>query len=261
MEHAPPKSTLPVIIQPFIVTFIIFLRTGKAVRTPSPEAQCVSENGAADLAEVVVVGTMYQWHLHSPMYSLEVLTDLIKRTDPEVLCIEFSPEQLENESACAAKPEYPDAIMPFAEKNGIPLVSLQQRTESWSEYQRMVQKEIDRIRSDPEMSVKWEFWTELRESMGEVYSRSLFDFLCQAYDTWIEIVHGKFYSRLFPELGRLWDEWNQQYLETITKTIEDNPDRRITVTVGVQHKYWLNNRLRSMESVNFRHVQEFLTPE
>jgi hypothetical protein len=211
------------------------------------------------MAEVVVIGTAYEWHLHSPMYSLEVLVDLIRRTRPDILCTEFSQEQLENASACKAKPEYPRSIIPYARDNGIPQVSLQPFTKTWVKYERKVQDEIDRIKSDPGMSQKWEIWRELRESMGEVYSSSLFDFLCQAYDTWTEIIYDRFQRKLFPELVRLWDEWNERYMQIIEKTIEDNPESRITVTVGVKHKYWINNRLRSLKNVNFRHVQEYLT--
>ncbi len=210
------------------------------------------------MTSVVVVGTMYQWHLKSPMYDMDVLVDLIRKTDPDIICTEFSPEQLESESACRAKPEYPRAIIPFAEENGIPIVPMQQDTESWIEYERRVQREIDRIKSDPDLSLKWEFWTGLRESMGEVYSQSLFDFLCQAYDTWTEIIYGRFYSRLFPELGRLWEQWNQRYLCVIEKAVKENPGSRITITTGVKHKYWLNNELRAMDTVDFHHVQEFL---
>ncbi|MBN2587200.1 MAG: hypothetical protein JXA64_02150 [Candidatus Fermentibacteraceae bacterium] len=192
------------------------------------------------------------------MYSLDVLSCLIGKTNPDILCTEFSDEQLEDESACDEKPEYPLAIIPYARKHGIPMVSLQQKLDSWREYERKVQNEIERIKKDPALSRKWEFWKELRESMGEIYSRNLFDFLCQAYDTWTEIIHGRFYSRLFPELGRMLDDWNQQYCDIVEKTVKDNPESRITVTVGSKHKYWINNRLRVMEDVSFQHIQEYL---
>lgn len=44
----------------------------------------------------------------------------------------------------------------------------------------------------------------------------------------------------------------------IEKAIKDNPDGRITVTVGNSHKYWLNNRLKSYDGVNLEHIQRYL---
>lgn len=210
------------------------------------------------MANVVVIGTAYQWHLYSPMYSLEILVDLVKKTNPDIICVEFSPEQLENTAAGDAKPEYPRAIIPFAREQGITIVPLQPESSFWIEQENKVKEEINRIESTPELSKKWEFWTELRKSMGEVYSRSLFDFQCQAYDTWIEIIWDRFYSKMFPGLGKLWEQWNNGFWEVIEKTIKENPDKRITITVGNKHKYWLNNKLRSMKSVEFEHIQKYL---
>lgn len=210
------------------------------------------------MAKVVVIGTVYQWHLYSPMYSLEILVDLIKKTEPDIICVEFSPEQLEDSAACEAKPEYPQAIIPFARERGITIVPLQQDSATWGEHEKRVKEEIKRIESTPDLSEKWDFWGELRKSMGEVYSRSLFDFQCQAYDTWTEIIYGKFYSKMFPELGKLWEQWNNRFWKVIENTINQNPHQRITVTVGTKHKYWLNNKLRSMKSVEFEHIQKYL---
>ena len=210
------------------------------------------------MVDVVVIGTAHHWHWENPMYSSGILLELIKKTEPDVICAELSPEQLNGTTTCNSKPEYPKAIIPFAERNKIPIVPIQPCTELGLEWGNRKRKEIERVKATSGLSEKWDFWMDLSYSMEEVESYSLYDYLSRGYDHWIEVIFDKLYPRLFPELGKLCEEWNRNFLKVIEKAIEEYPDSRITITVGNKHKYWLNNRLRKMESVRYKHIQDYL---
>lgn len=213
------------------------------------------------MANVIVLGTAHQWHWETPIYSPEILIDLLRNTEPDLICAELSPEQLNGTTTCNSKPEYPKAIIPFAKQHKIPIVPIQPCTEHGLEYGNRKRQEIERVKATPGLSEKWDIWMDLSDSIQEVNSPTLFDFLCRGYDTWIEIVYDKFYSRLFPDLGALWSEWNQYFITEVEKAIVENPECRITVTVGNAHKYWLNNRLSCMKGVRLEHIQKYLDLE
>mgnify|MGYP001097944234 CR=1 FL=1 len=213
------------------------------------------------MANVIVLGTAHHWHWETPIYSTETLIDLLKKPEPDLICAELSPEQLNGTTTCNSKPEYPKAIIPFAQRYDIPIIPLQPSTEQGLEYGNRKRKEIERIKSTPGISEKWEFWMDLSASMQKVNSPTLFDFLCRGYDTWLEIIYDRLYPRLFPKLGELWEEWNQYFITEVEKAIKKNPESRITVTVGNKHKYWLNNRLSCMNGIRLEHIQNYLDEE
>lgn len=210
------------------------------------------------MANVIVLGTAHHWHWETQIYSPGILIDLLKKTEPDLICAELSPEQLSGTTTCNSKPEYPKAIIPFAKQQKIPIIPIQPCTERGLEYGNRKRKEIERIKSSPGMEEKWGFWMDLSASMEDVNSPTLFDFLCRGYDTWLEIIYGRLYPKLFPNLGVLWEEWNQYFMTEIEKAIIENPDYRITVTVGNAHKYWLNNKLSCMHGIRLEHIQNYL---
>ena len=210
------------------------------------------------MVNVVVIGTAHHWHLNNPMFSLEILIDLIKKTNPDLICAELSPEQLNGTITCNSKPEYPKAIIPFAREQGISIVPFQPCTAEGLYYGDRKKRVSDKIKSTPDLSGNWEFWMDLGHSMEEVNSPTLFAFQSRAYDTWVEIIYEKLQSRILHAMWELWDEWNRSFFAVIKETIKENPGKRITVTVGNKHKYWLNNRLKVLESVSFEHIQDYL---
>jgi len=42
------------------------------------------------------------------------------------------------------------------------------------------------------------------------------------------------------------------------KVIQDNPESRIIVTVGIKHKYWLNNRIAELPGVTLEHIEDYI---
>ncbi len=63
-------------------------------------------------------------------------------------------------------------------------------------------------------------------------------------DALFEVKH-EFQSALYgPEERRGWERWNEHFLSRILDVARDNAGKRIVVTVGVEHGYWLRKRLR-----------------
>jgi hypothetical protein len=51
-------------------------------------------------------------------------------------------------------------------------------------------------------------------------------------------------EKLFSVDTPSWEQWNQKFLSAIIKTAKAYPAKRIVVTVGVEHIYWLQDHLK-----------------
>ena len=60
-----------------------------------------------------------------------------------------------------------------------------------------------------------------------------------------------------PATARIWNEWNAYLADRIGETIDKYPGDRILVTVGLDHKYWLWNRLKERKDIILHDLQSF----
>ncbi|MBD3276859.1 MAG: hypothetical protein GF388_01020 [Candidatus Aegiribacteria sp.] len=210
------------------------------------------------MANLIVIGTQHELHLTDPIFNLEKLVELIHSTYPDIICAEVSPEQLSGETTCNSKPEYPKAVFPYSTVNNIPVIPIQPCTEIGLEWGDRYRREKARVQENADLKMKWDLWMALSDSCEEVSSPTLHSKQSRAYDMWLEITWGRFRQKLFPKLSSLAEEWNNHFYQNIVKVIQDNPDSRITVTVGIKHKYWLNNRLSELPNVSLEHAEDYI---
>lgn len=210
------------------------------------------------MANIVVIGTEHEIHLTDPKFSLDRLVRLIHCTKPDVLCAELSPEQLYGETTCNSKPEYPKAIIPYALGNDLEIVPIQPPTEEGMKQAERNRLGREKILSNPELRAKWECWEKVLAAAQEVSSLSLHSLQSRAYDTWMEIIWEKYQAKLFPEYWEVKELWNRHFLARILEAVEANQNKRITVTVGIKHKHWLNNKLREMSCVTLEHIEDYI---
>jgi len=210
------------------------------------------------LANLIVIGTQHELHLTDPIFNLEKLVELIHSTKPDIICAEVSPEQLSKETTCNSKPEYPKAIIPYSIKTSIPVIPIQPSTAIGLEWGNRYRQAKAAVKANVDLKEKWDFWMTLSDSCEEVSSPTLHAKQSRAYDMWVEITWGRLRHKLFPELSSLEEEWNNNFYKNVMKAIQDNPESRITVTVGIKHKYWLNNRLGEVPNVTLEHIEDYI---
>ena len=210
------------------------------------------------MANLIVIGTQHELHLTDPIFNLEKLVELIHSTKPDIICAEVSPEQLSGETTCNSKPEYPKAILPYAQKNGIEVIPIQPPTAEGYLQQERNEKAIREIKSNPESLVKWKCREELFAAFSGFSSLSLHSLQSRAYDHWMEIVWERYHAKVFPDFWAAKEHWNNEFLRRIADTIQKRKSKRITVTVGIQHKHWLNKKLGKMVNVTLEHIEDYI---
>jgi pheromone shutdown protein TraB len=211
---------------------------------------------------IIVLGTVHFDQGNAPEY-IKALKNTIEEINPGIICVELSPDQLEGKVAINSKPEYPDAIIPTARQHGIEIVPIQPNTEEGLKLENEKEAAINRIRANEKNRVRWELWERLEELSQEKWLDALKDvkgienvqstqFDDLNFEPWYTLV-----QEYFPEFATLWNNWNQYFLERIEETITRHPGKLILATVGLAHKYWLWNKLKSRDDIILHNLQSF----
>ncbi len=207
---------------------------------------------------VIIIGTEHDRHFTDPKFGLDTLIELIQKTEPDVICAELSPEQLDGTTTCNSKPEYPNAIIPYAREHGIPIVPIQPCTSEGLEWGNRKRAELERIQLTEDLKKNWDFWMILSDCIEAVNSPTLKTMQSRAYDTWSEIIWEKLQRKLFPALWDLKEEWNRRFYSRIEETISEFSGCTILVTVGFKHKHRLLDILQERDDIIQRYIEDYI---
>lgn len=209
--------------------------------------------------EVFILSTLHQFHTENKNYSFEKLSQIIENLKPDIIAVELTPSDLKSRREQKTKQEYQKSIFPVADKNKYQLVPLEPAEPKFSELVGLVR--------DSEMEIR-EKSPEKAEAFS-IYSDKLYENLFRFWDSpmavnsaqtdaLLEVKHD-FQNALYGEKQtRGWEGWNNNFLEKILETAKENPGKRIVVTVGVEHAYWLRKHLRDNKTISLLEPQKFL---
>lgn len=212
-----------------------------------------------DKSEVLVLGTLHQFHETTSGYSFADLSRIVETIKPDILATELTPEALENRSEQKTKQEYQRSIFPLMEKHGYLAVPMEPAEPVYSKFVGMLRESN----------------TELREKFPQkseafsVYSNQLYEYLFAKWtsaaavnspetDALFEVKH-KFQNALFGQKEEAaWNGWNSHFLKQILAAAKQHPGKRILVLVGVEHTYWLRKELKASKDVRYVSVSRYL---
>ncbi|MBX3266366.1 MAG: hypothetical protein KF831_06620 [Acidobacteria bacterium] len=210
-------------------------------------------------SEVLVLGTLHQFHETTRGYSFADLSRIIETIKPDVLAVELTPDALENRTEQKTKQEYQRSVFSLMEKHGYSAVPMEPAE---PEYSRLV-------------GMLRESNTELREKAPQkseafsVYSNQLYEYLFAKWtsaaavnspetDALFEVKH-EFQNALFgPKEEAAWNGWNSHFLKQIHAAAKKHPGKRILVLVGVEHTYWLRKELKASKEVRYVSLGRYL---
>ena len=208
-------------------------------------------------AEVFVLSTLHQFHGESKFYSFEKLAEIVKKFNPDIIAVELTPKDLETRKEQKTKQEYQKSIFPIAEKYKlVPLEPAEPKFSELLNFVRDASKELNE--KSPEKAEAF-----------SVYSNALYDYLFKKWDSPLSVNSGetdalfevkhKFQEALFGEKEvKGWEGWNQHFLDVILQTAKENPGKKILVTVGVEHGYWLRKHLKESGAVKLLKPEDIL---
>jgi len=227
--------------------------------------------------EVLVLGTVHSSHLREEAYSLDVLTNLIRKIDPDLILTEIPPDRFPiameefqtsdtiTEPRVSLFPEYVDVIFPLSKEMDFTIIPTAGWTKEMADSRR---RKIQAIKDDPKRAKDWEQYMaagdksdSLRAASGREYDPYWIN--SPQYDEYAE-VGLSVYNELFNEelgLGG-WDNINQAHYDLITKALDDYQyqGKRILITYGAGHKGWFLRELSKRNDIVLKSLTEMAGP-
>lgn len=223
--------------------------------------------------EVLVLGLIHGNHLKQEEFSTDVLRDMIKKIDPDIILAEIPPDRFEraistyqetgvvNESRVARFPEYVDVIIPLTKEMDFTLIP----TAAWT--REMADARVEKMRSirdDPDRFDDWQAYglarfkaDSIKQASGKQWDP--FWINSDAYDEAGEVALSV-YNELFNEelgLGG-WDNINTAHYAYIEEALNKyaNQGKRIVITYGAGHKGWFLRELKKREDIKLIGLKE-----
>lgn len=201
-------------------------------------------------AEVIVLSTLHQLHDQTEGYSFIHLTEIIEALRPDVLAVELTASDLESRRDQATKQEYQRSIFPLLDKHQYEVIPLEPSEPLFSELVGLLRASSEQL---------YEQSPAIADSFN-VYTESLYLLLSERWvsaaavnsshtDVLFESKH-RFQSAIFgPGEARVWEEWNQHFLQKILAAATANSGKRVLVLVGAEHAYWLRAHLKTSDVI------------
>ena len=223
--------------------------------------------------EVVVLGTIHGGHLTEEVFSLDVLRQLIKDINPDIILTEIPPDRFQvamdgfikddyiSEPRVMRFPEYVDVIFPLTKEMDFEIIPTAGWTKSMATERAAKMKAI---RQDPDRKADWDAYIaagkksdSLMKSVGrgsDPYwiNSDLYD---EYYDVSLSV-----YNKLFNvELGLGgWDNINKAHYWYIAEALDRHKfeGKRVLITYGAGHKGWFLRELKKRDDIKLLSLKE-----
>lgn len=202
---------------------------------------------AAPPATVHLVPTLHQYHLAAPCYGFDALTGVLEALRPDVLLCELTERALRERRPQVVRQEYQHSVFPYLARHGIAAVAMEPGGELLDEL----------VTRGLEAEQQFKDLAPARHADHERSAREMLGRLLRSWDSPAAVDSART-DRVFAEKHALehelfgaayrenWNRWNEHFAQTIGRTAQAHPGRRLVALAGVEHGYWLRRRLREL---------------
>lgn len=199
-------------------------------------------------AEVVVLGTLHRMHDEIPSYDFGQLERIVEGLEPDVLCVELQPADLESRPDEPNKQEYPRVIYPLIDKRRYRVYALEPAEPLFSELLGpYVEANRRFVASQAEQSALLGAFVESTYAVLKRYWKSPVEVNDELTDRVFRAKHDLQAALVGPGEVQGWESWNRHFLDVVETAALENPGKRVLVLVGAEHAYWLRAQLVSSE--------------
>jgi hypothetical protein len=214
------------------------LRSAPAPTAPAPAA-------SAGRTEVFVLGTLYKRHQSVPAYDLPTLRRIVLAIKPDVLVLDCTPREVEEQAVSPGKIEYPGVIFPLIRDGAYRVYAAEPREPMFSEIVRAVVQVHEAFRKTrPEAAAAF-----------DQFQTGTYAALMQHWQSPAEVnddVTGDVLSAKKALEGHLvgpaeadgWTRWNRHWTDTIMDAVAHHAGRRILAVTGIENRPWIVAALR-----------------
>lgn len=196
-------------------------------------------------ATVIVLDTLHQLHAEVPAYDNTMLGRAIEHLKPDVLCVELQPDDLTTRPPEQTKQEYPAVIYPLIDRHHSRVYAMEPAEPTYSAI--LTPYRASTVAFDtrqPDQAQAFGSYSDSLYAVLKAHWTSPAAVNDATTDTALRAKHALQEALIGPAEHAGWEAWNGHFLKVILRAARENPGRRIVVTVGAEHGYWLRERLR-----------------
>ncbi len=192
---------------------------------------------------IAVLGTLAEFHQDPLPYDVAALVDLVAEINPDLLCLDISMEQWQQQDFGTLTPEYGQALLPLASQTDIVVVPigghkamLRATANGWrGALIRQIRRLLARIQSGAPGP----------DDINQGWRHHLGNFL-----------YGLGRRLAGRQVVHAYHERIAQLTEAVQRVIEDNPGNRILVVTNIQFCHHIRPRLRQQANTVVKAVEE-----
>lgn len=222
--------------------------------------------------EVIVLGMIHDGFNTSERYSSDILREVIRRIDPDIVIAEIPPNRLDaaldgfretgqvSERRTRVFPEYTDVLFPLTREMDFEIIG----GAAWNTYMNSYRsRALGRIADDPARAAEWQAHQDAkrvqRDAIGGRWDDPIF-IHSDGYDAIQKAGYTPYNSYFNDDLGPGgWDNINAGHYALIEKVLDKYmfKGKRILITFGASHKYWFLEKLRERDDIRLIDPLEF----
>jgi YVTN family beta-propeller protein len=238
------------------------------------QAPAVSAPAGDGAAEVAVLGMIHGGHRTSTAWGLDQVRETIERFAPDGVCAEIPPDRLDEawrdfrddgvieEPRVRVFPEYTDLLFAMAEEEGFEIIACAGWTTEMNDLRRT---RLQQFSTEPRFAEQHADYERRVAAVRaeDPWDRSGLDdpriIHSDLYDARVEAQYAIYDEVLNDWIGPGgWTNINDAHMYWIDRAIAERPGKRLLVTFGGAHKYWILEHLRGRDDVELVDIVPFL---
>ena len=227
--------------------------------------------------EVAVLGMTHRRHRTSDTWNLQHVEQTIRNYRPEVICVEIPPNRwlktatdyaersVVEDTRARVFPEYTDVVMPLTKSDDLGGTFIIEPCAGWThEMNALRRARIAEFENDERFAKAAAAYARDSASAREataavtdtddprvIHSSEYDEATRQRYEP-----YDRYLNHHIGPGG--WTNINQAHWDLIEAAIRRHPGKRVLVTFGAGHKYWILDQLRKLPWVEIVDVEEYL---
>ncbi len=204
---------------------------------------------------VFVLGGIHQGHETAKYYTYERMGEIYQQLKPDILCVETKQKYVDDGSFKETPFDFKKFIIPLTQKDKIPIYGIDwwdsEKGEKWQELQQ-------KAFNDSTLISEVKLFGGMFSLLDDYFKNKDFEDINSKYITALWKAKNEFKYHVFsqhPEyefITEFENERNNHIVENILKIATENPNKKILVAVGIDHKYYIEKEL---EKYNIRVYQ------
>lgn len=195
---------------------------------------------------VFVLGGIHQSHEEAKYYTYEKMGEIYHQLRPDILCVETQQKYVVDKSFKGTPNDFIKFLIPLAQKDNIPIYGIDWwNIEKGIKWQELQQKAFN----DPSLLSEISLLEGMFSLFNEYFKSSDFREINSKLITNLWKAKNEFKYHLWaqnPEyifISEFENERNKHIVDNILKIIKENPNEKILVAIGIDHKYYIEEAL------------------